>query len=93
MWLRPRPLWLSLQSQGINKIVVLSRSLGYDVEMALAAAVSGIDVIVGGHSHSPLGPMPGVVGPYPTAVNSPATQRLVVSAWEWGRSGPDRCHL
>lgn len=75
----------TLQSQGVNKIVVLSH-LGYDVEMALAAAVSGIDVIVGGHSHSPLGPMPGAVGPYPTAVNSPANEQvLVVSAWEWGK--------
>lgn len=74
-----------LEGMGIDKIVVLSH-LGYDVEMALAAAVSGIDVIVGGHSHSPLGPMPGAVGPYPTEVASPAGEpTLVVSAWEWGK--------
>lgn len=74
-----------LQGMGINKIVVLSH-LGYDVEMALAAAVPGIDVIVGGHSHTPLGPMPGAIGPYPTVVNSPTSEPvLVVSAWDWGR--------
>ncbi len=75
----------TLQSMGVNKIIVLSH-LGYDFELSLAAAVSGIDVIVGGHSHSPLGPMPGAVGPYPTLVNSPAGEPvLVVSAWEWGK--------
>ncbi len=75
----------TLQGMGINKIVVLSH-LGYDVEMALAAAVPGIDVIVGGHSHTPLGPMPGAIGPYPTVINSPTSEPvLVVSAWDWGR--------
>lgn len=75
----------ALQGMGVNKIVVLSH-LGYTVDLPLAAAVSGIDVIVGGHSHTPLGPMPGAQGPYPTAVNSPAGEPvLVVSAWEWGK--------
>ena len=47
----------TLQGMGVNKIVVLTH-LGYTVDQPLAAAVSGIDVIVGGHSHTPLGPMP-----------------------------------
>ena len=75
----------ALQAQGVNKIVLLSH-LGYDVDQPLAAAVSGIDVIVGGHSHTPLGPMPGAMGPYPTVVTSPSGQPvMVVSAWEWGK--------
>lgn len=75
----------ALEGMGINKIILLSH-LGYDVDQPLAAAVSGIDVIVGGHSHTPLGTMPGAVGPYPTVVNSPASQQvLIVSAWEWGK--------
>jgi 5'-nucleotidase len=75
----------ALQGMGVNKIVALSH-LGYTVDQPLGAAVSGIDVIVGGHSHTPLGPMPGAVGPYPTVVTSPAGQPvLVVSAWEWGK--------
>ncbi|MFF3921603.1 5'-nucleotidase C-terminal domain-containing protein [Paenibacillus lactis] len=42
-----------LQQEGINKIVVLSH-LGYDVDVSLAKAVEGIDIIVGGHSHTKL---------------------------------------
>ncbi|OPG99395.1 hypothetical protein B2I21_05345, partial [Chryseobacterium mucoviscidosis] len=36
-----------------NKIVVLSH-LGYDVDVNLAKEVEGIDIIVGGHSHTKL---------------------------------------
>jgi 5'-nucleotidase / UDP-sugar diphosphatase len=75
----------ALQGMGINKIVALTH-IGYTPDLALAAAVSGIDVIVGGHSHTPLGPMPGAQGDYPTVVNSPAGEPvLVVTAWEWGK--------
>lgn len=42
-----------LKKEGINKIVVLSH-LGYDVEVNLAKEVEGIDIIVGGHSHTKL---------------------------------------
>ncbi|WP_411553794.1 5'-nucleotidase C-terminal domain-containing protein [Paenibacillus lautus] len=42
-----------LQNEGINKIVVLSH-LGYDVDVNLAKEVEGIDIIVGGHSHTKL---------------------------------------
>lgn len=75
----------TLAGMGIDKIVLLSH-LGYVEDLALAAAVDGIDVIIGGHSHTPLGPMPGAVGPYPTVVNSPSGDTvLVVSAFEWGK--------
>ncbi len=75
----------ALQGMGVNKIVALTH-IGYDLDLDLAAAVSGIDVIVGGHSHTPLGPMPNAVGDYPTMVSSPAGEAvLVVSAWEWGK--------
>jgi 5'-nucleotidase len=49
-----------LSAQGIHKIVVLSH-LGWDKDLALAQTVAGIDVIVGGHSHT----LPAV---YPTVV-------------------------
>lgn len=42
-----------LESKGIDKIVVLSH-LGYSADQKLAKNVSGIDVIVGGHSHTAL---------------------------------------
>jgi 5'-nucleotidase len=74
-----------LEGQGVNKIVALTHQ-GYTADLALAAAVDGIDVIVGGHSHTLLGSMEGAVGEYPTVVSSPAGDTvLVVSAYEWGK--------
>ena len=39
-----------LQSQGINKIILLSH-LGYTLDKIIANQTQGIDVILGGHSH------------------------------------------
>ncbi|MEZ8288100.1 MULTISPECIES: bifunctional UDP-sugar hydrolase/5'-nucleotidase [Vibrio] len=39
-----------IRKAGINKIVLLSH-LGYEADLELAASVTGIGVIVGGHSH------------------------------------------
>lgn len=39
-----------IQQSGINKIILLSH-LGYEADLDLAKQVSGISVIVGGHSH------------------------------------------
>ncbi len=43
-----------LEAQGVDKIVLLSH-VGYFNDLAIAKAVAGIDVIVGGDSHSLLG--------------------------------------
>ncbi|MEK5164457.1 5'-nucleotidase C-terminal domain-containing protein [Paenibacillus sp. FSL R5-0527] len=43
----------ALEAEGIDKIIVLSH-LGYTVDQELAEAVDGIDIIVGGHSHTQL---------------------------------------
>jgi 5'-nucleotidase len=75
----------ALAAMGVDKIVALTH-IGYDFDKPLAAAVSGIDIIVGGHSHTPLGPMPNAQGDYPTVVTSLTGEPvLIVSAWEWGR--------
>jgi 2',3'-cyclic-nucleotide 2'-phosphodiesterase (5'-nucleotidase family) len=42
-----------LEAQGVDKIIALSH-LGYQPDLDLAEAVDGIDVIVGGHSHTKL---------------------------------------
>jgi 2',3'-cyclic-nucleotide 2'-phosphodiesterase (5'-nucleotidase family) len=42
-----------LEAQGVNKIIALSH-LGYQPDVELAGQVDGIDVIVGGHSHTTL---------------------------------------
>lgn len=49
-----------LQRQGINRIIVVSH-MGLELDKRLAESVSGIDVIVGGHSHDILpGITPGI---------------------------------
>lgn len=63
-----------LQKQGINHIVALTH-LGNQRDLRVAAAVNGIDVIVGGHSHSLLGDFRhwylGLQGPYAQQVLNP----------------------
>lgn len=62
----------ALQAQGVNKIIALTH-IGYANDQALAKALDGIDVIVGGHSHTLLeAGNPRSAGPYPTKVNSPS---------------------
>jgi 5'-nucleotidase/UDP-sugar diphosphatase len=74
-----------LEVIGINKVIALTH-LGYAQDLLLAAAVSGIDVIVGGHSHTLLGEMEGAAGPYPhTVLSASGEPVVVVTAHEWGR--------
>ena len=49
----------ALKKQGVNKIILLSH-MGLEIEKEIAESVSGIDVILGGHSHDKtLGVTPG----------------------------------
>jgi 5'-nucleotidase/UDP-sugar diphosphatase len=81
----------ALTALGINKIILLSH-LGYPQDKALAAQVSGLDIIVGGHSHSLLGDAGRLTiiglapeGPYPTKLTAPDGKPvLVLQAWQWG---------
>ncbi len=79
-----------LVASGIDKIFLLTH-VGYEVDLRLAAQIKGIDVVVGGHSHSPLGTpkidgFPEARGPYPTEVKGAEGQKvLVVQGWEWGK--------
>ncbi|MCX8996823.1 5'-nucleotidase C-terminal domain-containing protein [Rhizobiaceae bacterium BDR2-2] len=60
-----------IEEQGVNKIVLLSH-VGYERDKEIAAAVDGIDVIVGGHSHTYLSSTDDkAAGPYPTLVKAP----------------------
>jgi len=80
------PLIADLSGQGIDKIVLLSH-IGYGEDQALAAAVDGIDVIVGGHTHTLLSNTdPAALGPYPTVVKSPnGDPVLIVQAEAYGK--------
>ncbi|MEP3053054.1 bifunctional metallophosphatase/5'-nucleotidase [Ascidiaceihabitans sp.] len=70
-----------LQEAGVNKIIVLSHS-GYSVDQKVAAAVQGIDVIVGGHSNTLLSNTnERAQGPYPTMVGNTA----IVQAYAYGK--------
>lgn len=81
-----------LEALGINKIIVLSH-IGYDQDIELAQAIPGIDVIVGGHSHTLLGDFSTLGlnsdGPYPTEVksfsviNQAGEKVCVVQDWRW----------
>ncbi|WP_229695954.1 5'-nucleotidase C-terminal domain-containing protein [Paenibacillus albidus] len=65
-----------LQAQGINKIIALSH-LGYTVDAQLAEQVAGIDVIVGGHSHTKLN--------QPVVKNADGERTLIVQTGEYGQ--------
>lgn len=69
-----------LTEMGVNKIIVMSHS-GYTVDLEVAANTTGVDVIVGGHSHSLLGDDEDAEGPYPTMVGTTA----VVQARSYGK--------
>ncbi|MHA7879294.1 MAG: bifunctional metallophosphatase/5'-nucleotidase [Saccharospirillum sp.] len=79
-----------LAGQGIDKIVLVTH-YQYENDMALAQALSGVDVIVGGDSHSLLGDEFAQYGlspegPYPTVVNdADGNQVCIVQAWEYSR--------
>ncbi|MBN2693092.1 5'-nucleotidase C-terminal domain-containing protein [bacterium] len=74
-----------LSNQGVNRIVVLSHQ-GYDLDKQLAQEVEGIDLIIGGHTHTLLGDFGDLglttAGEYPTVVESLAGKNVyVVQAW------------
>lgn len=79
----------TLTTMGVNKIILLSH-IGYFEDQKLAAILSGVDLIVGGHSHSLLGDFTSVgaasAGSYPTlAKDKVGEDVLVIQSWEWGK--------
>ena len=81
-----------LRTQGVNKIVLMSH-IGYEYDKQLAAKLSGVDVIVGGDSHTLLGPdalknlgVGSPAGAYPTrATNKDGKPVCIVQAWEYAQ--------
>jgi len=78
----------ALRAEGVD-IVVLMTHIGYESDLDLARRLTGVDVIVGGDSHSLLGE--GfrefgltVEGPYPTRLRNPDGELVcVVQAWQY----------
>lgn len=75
-----------------DTVICLSH-IGYEGDRALAAAVRGLNIIVGGHSHTPLLPAglsltPGAspVAVYPQIIKDLNDDDVVVvQDWEWGK--------
>lgn len=68
-----------LEAQGIRHIIAVTH-LGLERDRELARSVNGIDVIVGGHTHTYLGPG-SKDGPYPIVEHAPdGSPVLVVTA-------------
>jgi 5'-nucleotidase len=78
----------SLRAQGVTTIIALTH-IGITFDRELARQVDGISAIIGGHSHTPMGPMlstPAADRPYPEVIASPSGKPVVVATdWEWGR--------
>jgi 5'-nucleotidase len=75
-----------IEGQGVNKIVLLSH-VGYVKDQEIAKAVDGIDVIVGGHSHTLLSSTDEkAAGPYPTLVKNPSGKDVpIVTAYAYSK--------
>ncbi len=59
--------------------------IGYDEDQRLARETTGLHLIMGGHSHTPLGDFAGAAGPYPTIVQNKAGDDVfIVTAYRWG---------
>jgi 5'-nucleotidase len=75
----------ALQAERPATILVLSH-LGFAEDQKLAAAVPGIDVIIGAHSHTLLANgLAGAESPHPTLVDSPDRAVRIVQAACYGR--------
>ncbi|AYB45991.1 choice-of-anchor I family protein [Paenibacillus lautus] len=68
----------AMEKEGLDKIIALSH-LGYAKDLALAEAVEGIDLIVGGHTHTTLN------APEVVTDSQHHTPTVIVQANEWGK--------
>ncbi|TCM59385.1 5'-nucleotidase [Acinetobacter calcoaceticus] len=79
----------ALKAKGVNKII-LQTHIGYSLDKKLAQELTDVDVIVGGDSHTLLGPQTlskyGITpeGEYPTQLkNKDGDKVCVVQAWQY----------
>lgn len=82
----------ALSQAGVNKVILLSH-LGYETDVPLIKSLKGVDLVMGGHSHTLLGPgslkelWPEAAGPYPTVIkDSEGHDVHIVHAWEYSRA-------
>lgn len=75
-----------IEAEGVDKIIALTH-VGYIKDQEIAAKVDGIDVIVGGHSHTYLSSTDDKAsGPYPTLVRNPSGIEVpIVTAYAYSK--------
>ena len=74
-----------IHSRKLAKRIVAVTHIGYEEDQELARNTKGLYLIVGGHSHTPLGDIPDSKGSYPTTVtNLEGETVFVVTAYKWG---------
>jgi len=75
-----------IEAEGADKIIALTH-VGYVKDQEIASKVDGIDVIVGGHSHTYLSSTDDKAsGPYPTLVKSPSGVEVpIVTAYAYSK--------
>jgi len=80
----------SVRREGASVVVLLSHA-GLDVDTVIARKLSGVSIVVGGHTHTRMGTEFSQVGlatkvPYPVVVKTKDGASVpVVQAWEWGK--------
>ena len=68
-----------LKAEGVNKIIALTH-VGYPRDKEMIAKIPGVDVVVGGHSHSLLSNTDAKAeGPYPTMIDNPDGYKVPVT--------------
>lgn len=79
----------TLQSKGVHKIVLQSH-IGYQEDLALVRQLKGVDVVIGGDSHSLLAPENiqnyglAAQGDYPTLIQDATGKKVCVAqAWQY----------
>ncbi|KAI1817198.1 Metallo-dependent phosphatase [Poronia punctata] len=68
----------------ITRIAAITH-IGYEIDKRLAQETSGLQLILGGHSHTLLGDAEDAEGPYPTIeTNKDGDDVFIVTAYRWG---------
>ncbi|KAK6951507.1 hypothetical protein Daesc_006028 [Daldinia eschscholtzii] len=68
----------------ITRIAAITH-IGYEEDKRLARETTGLQLIMGGHSHTLLGDMEGAEGKYPTLeTNKDGDEVFIVTAYRWG---------
>lgn len=79
-----RTVDLVKSEENIHRIIALTH-IGYDKDIELAKKTRGISLIIGGHSHTPLGDFEGAEGKYPTIESNLDDEEVfIVTAYRWG---------